>query len=251
MKRSLWILLFGAMALSGAFSQARTVSLTSLEWPPYTDASMKEMGAATAVATAAFKAMGYTLKIDFYPWNRAVSNATIDFQYAGYFPEYYSQEKEADFIYSETIGMGPLGFVERRDAPVAWTKLDDLKGLRIGVVSGYINTTEFDDMVATKALDVDPVTDDTTNIVKVANRRIPLAVIDPNVLKYLLANDKTAIPYSEQVQFNARTLEIKTLHVCFRKGAEGEKWAAIFNEGLEKIDAVKIMQDYLADRLIQ
>jgi polar amino acid transport system substrate-binding protein len=245
MKKSLWILLCLALVASGLCAQAKVVSLTSLEWPPYTDAAMKDMGASAAVATAAFKAMGYTLKIDFYPWNRAVSNATNDSRYIGYFPEYYSKENEADFIYSASIGKGPLGFVERKDAPVAWSKLDDLKSITIGVVSGYINTAEFDDMVAAKALKVDPATDDTTNIVKVANKRIPLAVIDPNVLNYLLANDKTAIPYREQVQFNARTLEIKTLHVCFRKGAEGEKWVAIFNEGLKKINPDKIMQDYL------
>lgn len=244
-RAALLALILVAVCLSlGA--QAKTVSLTSLEWPPYTDPALKGMGASTAVVTAAFKAMGYSLKVDFYPWNRAVMLAQQDSRYVGYFPEYYSKDNEAEFLYSAPMGKGPLGFVERRDAPVSWTTLADLKALTIGVVSGYINTQEFDDMVAAKKLKVDPANDDATNIAKVALRRLPLAVIDPNVMAYLLANDKVAMPYRDQVQFNARTLDVKSLYVCFRKGADGQKWAGIFNEGLKKINVDQIMKDYLS-----
>ncbi len=238
------ILLFLAVSFSlGA--QAKTVTLTSLEWPPYTSETLKAKGASAAVASAAFKAMGYTLSIEFYPWNRAVSYAKDDPKYAGYFPEYYSKENEADFVYSAPMGSGPLGFVERKDAQVKWNTLADLKKVTVGVVNGYINTLEFDTMVTAKTLKAEAVNDDTTNVVKVANKRIPLAVIDSNVLQYLVYNDKTAIPYRDAVQMNAKLLEIKTLHICFKKGSDGEKLAAVFNEGLTKINVEKIMKDYL------
>jgi polar amino acid transport system substrate-binding protein len=235
------------VALStGTYAQSKTVTLTSLEWPPYTSESLAQLGASSAVATAAFKAMGYDLKIEFYPWNRAVLYAKTDPKYIGYFPEYYSKENEADFLYSAPMGTGPLGFVERKDSPVKWQSLNDLKPLTIGVVNGYINTAEFDEMVSAKKLKVDGVVDDNTNVVKVANKRIPLAVIDPNVLNYLVYHDKVIIPYRDVVQFNAKTLELKSLYVCFKKGAEGQKWAAIYNEGLKKINVDKIMRDYFA-----
>lgn len=240
---TLLVLVLGSSSL---FSQGKTVTLSSLEWPPYTSDALKSQGALASVATAAFKAMGYDLKIEFYPWNRAVAYAKDDPKYIGYFPEYYSKENEAYFLYSASMGNGPLGFVERKDSPVKWNSLNDLKNVTIGVVSGYLNTVEFDAMVASKQLKVEAVIDDNTNIVKVANKRMPLAVIDPNVLTYLLYNEKVSIPYRDVVQFNAKTLELKTLHICFKKGPEGEKWDAIFNEGLKKINADKIMKDYFA-----
>lgn len=245
-KRIVLILAVFAVLSSNLIAQNRTITLTSLEWPPYTSEALNGQGASAVVASAAFKAMGYTLLIEFYPWNRAVAYAKGDSKYQGYFPEYYSKENEADFIYSASMGIGPLGFVERKDTPVKWNTLTDLKDVTIGVVNGYINTVEFDSMVANNQLKVESVVDDNTNIVKVANKRMPLAIIDPNVLNYLLYNEKTAIPYRDMVQFNAKTLEQKTLHICFKKGTEGEKWVSIFNEGLKKINADKIMKDYFA-----
>jgi len=245
MKKAL-LVLFAVVLFSPVFAQDKTISLTSLEWPPYTSASLAEQGASSAVAVAAFKAMGYTLKIDFYPWERAVNLAKTDSPYSGYFPEYWSDDNAKDFVYSDPMGVGPLGFVERKDAPVKWKTLDDLKGITIGTVSGYINTTQFDSMAASKVLTVEAVDDDATNIAKVANGRIPLAVIDPNVMRYLLKTDPSLAGYKDQVEFNAKVLEMKKLYVCFKPGAEGQRLSKIFDAGLKKIDVEKVMQDYFA-----
>lgn len=234
---------------SPLLAQSQTVYLTSLDWPPYTGASLQDMGASSVVAVAAFKAMGYDLKIEIYAWERAVNLAKVDPKYAGYFPEYYSADNAKDFLYSDPMGSGPLGFVERKDNSIAWNTLDDLKKYVIGVVSGYINTDAFDKMVADKLLKVEAVDDDATNIKKVALKRIPLAVIDKNVLSYLLSTDKTLVQYKNDLQFNARPLELKKLYICFKNDATGAKLAKIFNDGLKKINVDKIMQDYFAKAL--
>jgi polar amino acid transport system substrate-binding protein len=247
--RRFWLFLSVACLFSilpAAAQAGQTLTLTSLEWPPYTGGSLKNMGASAAVVTEAFKSMGYELKIEFFPWDRAVALANSDQRVMGYFPEYYSALNSKAFIYSDPIGSGPLGFVERRDAPIKWSTLDDLKGLTIGVVDGYLNTEQFDSMVAAKQLKVDAAQNDATNLVKVANRRFPAAVIDQNVLRYLLNIDKDSQPYSSVLGFNARPLEVKKLYVCFKANAEGEKYAKILAEGLKKINAEKIMQDYFA-----
>lgn len=239
-------LLLAAVLIGSVSAQAKTVILSSLDWPPYTGAALRDLGASAAVAKAAFAAMGYTLKIEFFPWERAVNLAKGDPKYAGYFPEYYSSDNAKDFIYSAPMGTGPLGFVERKAAPVRWTSLDDLGGIKIGVVSGYINTDEFDSRVASGKISVDEASDDATNIMKVAGGRLPLAVIDPNVMAWLLANIPTLKNYRDVVQFNTKPLELKKLYVCFKKGSDGERLSAIFNEGLTKIDADRIMKDYFA-----
>jgi len=44
---------------------------------------------------------------------------------------------------------------------------------------------------------------------------------------------------------NAKVLEDKKLFICFKKDAEGQRIAKIFNEGLKKIDVNAIMAKHL------
>ncbi len=232
-------LLFG-LPLAG---NADTVRLTSLEWPPYTGEAVPQQGASMAVVEAAFEAMGYELEVNFYPWQRAVDQASNNPDYAGYFPEYYASSVEEDFIFSDPIGTGPLGFVEHADDPVAWDSLDDLGDRTIGTVAGYVNTDEFDARVEDGRIEVEEVTSDETNVRKVAGGRIPMAVIDQNVLDYLLANEPSLEEAGDQVQFNDRLLEDKELFVAFARDSHGEEMAEVLNEGLQKIDVEQIMDD--------
>lgn len=224
-----------------AAAQDKVIKLTSLEWPPYAGAQVAEQGASVAVVRAAAEAMGYKLEVKFFPWNRAVAMAQdANSGFLGYFPEYHSDQVATDFVLSDAIGSGPLGFVEQTAAPVAWTTLADLKGKSIGVVDGYVNTTEFDAKVAAGEIKGEAVSDDLTNIKKVAAGRIPLAVIDVNVLNHLLASDASLASAKGKVQFNAKPLEDKALYIAFQRSAKGEEAAKVINEGLKKIDAAAI-----------
>jgi polar amino acid transport system substrate-binding protein len=199
------------------------------------------------VARAAFEAMGYTLKVDFFPWSRTVTLAREDSsQYAGYFPEYHADSVAETFHFSDAMGSGPLGFAERTDQPVNWRSQDDLAKYPIGIVQDYINEAEFDKRVADGRIRAQAVTSDATNLVKLLNGRIKLAVVDKNVMDYLLRTDKRLQNSTGQLQFNQRMLENKRLYVCFKKNPMGEKLLAVFNEGLKKIDVDAIMKDAMA-----
>jgi len=224
-------------------------ALTSLDWPPYTGEKLKDQGPIAAVAKAAFKAAGMELKVEFFPWSRAVDTAKKNPSYFGYFPEYYAKSTEESFVFSNKLGEGPLGFVERADAPVAWETLTDLKGKAIGIVQDYVNTADFDRMAASGELTVDAVTDDLTNIRKVLAGRILLAVIDKNVLEYLLASEAEFAGSENKLQFNKKILENKELFICFRKDKDGERMLKAFNEGLAKVDAAKIAKDAMDELL--
>lgn len=217
---------------------------TSLDWPPYTNDKLPAQGASSAVVTEAFKASGNSVKIEFYPWSRAVDMAKTDKGYIAYFPEYYSKANEASFLYSDPIGVGPLVFVERKAAPVTWDTYDSLKGKKIGVVKDYVNTDELDAKIASKVLTADVAPDDVKNILKLAAGRIDVAVIDANVFSYLLKNDASVKAVAGQLQVNSKILEDKKLYVCFKKTPEGEKALKEFNQGLKKIDIEAIMKKY-------
>lgn len=242
---NLSLLLLFAMALS-APARAETVTLTSLEWPPYTGEALEAQGATVAVAKAAFEAVGHELVVEFYPWRRTVSLAKETPGYDGYFPEYYAESLKEDFIVSEPIGSGPLGFAQRKDNPVAWESLDDLADTPIGVVSGYVNTTEFDNRVARGVLNTSEAGDDVKNLLKLAHGRIELAVVDRNVMEYLIATNPELTRVADNLEFNKRPLENKELFICFKKGARGEKLAAALAEGLKKIDVDQVMASHLS-----
>lgn len=232
--------------LSAPFVHANTVHLTSLDWPPYSSKDLPNEGASIAVAKAAFAAMGYELKVTFLPWSRAVALAKNSDQYVGYFPEYFFET--SDFVFSDAIGQGPLGFVEHQEAPIHWQTLDDLRGKTIGVVQDYVNTEAFDDKIANNEIDAEPVLTDAQNIMKVAHKRIELAVIDPYVLAHLLGNHPSLLFANEQVQMNPTLLVIKALHVAFDNSEKGQRYQALFNEGLQKIDVDAIMAEHIPSR---
>lgn len=239
-RRCLTATLFCMLAMP-VIAQDRVIRLVSLEWPPYAGENVDEQGASVAVARAAAQAMGYSLDVKFFPWNRAVGMAKdANSGVHGYFPEYFSAEIARDFVLSDPIGSGPLGFMEQTAHPVSWATLADLEGKPIGTVSGYVNTAEFDAKAASGEIKVESVGEDLTNIKKVGVGRIPLAVIDKNVLQYLLAHEPSLASLQGMVQFNAKPLEDKQLYIAFQRSTAGAEAARVINEGLKKIDATAI-----------
>nr|WP_313906135.1 hypothetical protein [Shewanella algae] len=83
-------------------ARADTLQLSSLNWPPYTGQMLEQQGACVAVVKAALAAMGHDLKVNFYPWSRAVKLADMPGSpYLGYFPEYYHQSDK--FIFQSPL----------------------------------------------------------------------------------------------------------------------------------------------------
>lgn len=227
-----------SMSALSASAQQKTIVLTSLEWPPYAGEKVAQQGASVAVVRAAAQAMGYKLDVKFVPWSRAVAMAQDPKSgVQGYFPEYHSDQVAKDFVLSDPIGTGPLGFVEQTAAPVKWASLADLKGKAIGTVRDYVNTTEFDTKAAKGELKVDVAGDDLTNIKKVGAGRMPLAVIDKNVLAYMLRTEPGLASVKGKVQFNAKLLEDKALYIAFQRSPAGQEAAKVINAGMKKIDA--------------
>mgnify|MGYP000632398604 CR=1 FL=1 len=228
---------YSLLLSSLSYANEKTIHLTSLEWPPYAGASLPQQGISIAVARAAFNAMGYDLKVTFFPWSRAVTLAKRkESKFIGYFPEYFSTQTGKDFIYSDEMGSSPLGFAERKNQSISWTKLDHLKPYRIGIVQDYINTEEFDAMIDSQSLKISSTINDAANLKKLMSQRIDLAVIDKNVMKYLFKTDPSLSQKSDSAQFNNMILENKNLYICFKKNNHGQKISDIFNQGLKKIN---------------
>ncbi|EGA71281.1 conserved hypothetical ABC transporter protein [Vibrio sinaloensis DSM 21326] len=220
--------------LCGTVQANQQVYMTSLEWPPYSGAKLAENGLSVAIAREAFAVMGYDLVVEFKPWVRSVATATKQERFIGYFPEYYFDSEE--FVFSQPIGSGPLGLVQNTRSPIYWSQLSDLKGLRIGVVQGYVNTKEFDQLVERGFLAVEASVSDSRNIHKVAKSRLDVAVIDTNVLDYLISVDPRREVLIQRLEMNQKLLAVKQIYLAFKNTPEGQSWRDIFNKGLKQVD---------------
>ena len=220
--------------LCGTVQANQQVYMTSLEWPPYSGVQLAENGLSVAIAREAFAIMGYELVVEFKPWVRTVTTATKENRFIGYFPEYYFDTEE--FVFSHSIGTGPLGLVQNVQSPVQWASLADLKGLRIGVVQGYVNTEEFDELVEQGFLQVEASVSDSRNIHKVAKSRLDVAVIDTNVLDYLISVDPRREVLDKRLEMNQKLLAVKQIYLAFKNTPEGQAWRDIFNKGLKQVD---------------
>ena len=215
--------------------------ITSLDWQPFSGKALPEGGAGIAVLRAALKAENIELEVEFYPWTRAIETAKEP-GYAGVYPS-WPEDVAPGFTGSSVLFKSPVGFVEAKEAPLVWSKLEDLKGKKIGTVQDYGNTQEFMKLVKNGTIKTEVVVDDITNIKKVAAGRLDGAFIDLNNLKYFLKNDAKEI--ASKVQANPKVLDSKNLVLAVNNSFTNKTAAAILNRGIAKIDADKIIKDYM------
>lgn len=236
------------LTASAGNAMAADVTVSTLEWPPYTSANLPKGGASTEVIRQAFAAAELDMGLEILPWKRAISAAREDENIVAYYPGYHCRHVDG-FVASNPIGSGPLGFAENIEAPVTWSSIDDIgeQRLKVGTVLGYANTDEFDEKAGTGWIRAIPARDDVTNLRKLLLQRIDMAVIDKLVLSYLLATEETLKNQSDQLQFNSVTLEEKTLYLCFNDDADGLAMRDRFNAGLAKVDVEKVIEQYFAE----
>jgi polar amino acid transport system substrate-binding protein len=219
---------------------------STLDWPPYSGENLPGKGLTAEIISAAFKAEGYlNIQFDFLPWSRALSVAEKDERYIGCLNAYYSKERAKKFIISDPVISSLIKFAERRDNPIKWNHLEDLRGKKIGVVQDYVNTSELEQLFTNKTLYADIAIDDSSNLTKIAYRRVDLAIIDSNVFEYLMNTHLHFKTLKNELILGPKILEEKKLFVLFSKNLKGKKYAQIFNRGLKKINITKLAMDYM------
>lgn len=241
-KLVMWCL---AVLCSFSALAGETWKVTSLDWQPFSGTGLPEGGAGVAVLRAALKAEGIDLVVEFYPWTRAIETAK-DPAYAGFYPS-WPEDVGDGFVKSPVLFKSPVGFVEPKSAPLVWSKLDDLKGKTIGTVQDYGNTPEFMKLIKSGTIKTQVVVDDITNIKKVAGGRIDGAFIDLANLQYFLKND--AKDLAAQVQANAKVIDTKDLVLGINAKFANKNAVEVLKRGIAKIDADKIIKDYMAKHI--
>jgi len=225
------LLPFLAVHAAGATDVYR---LAAGDWPPYIGTDLPDGGSTSAIVSRAFAAVGARVEFDHLPFARATRRGLDDPTLVGYLVEYRSSKTEARCAFSDPIGRSPVGIVERSDMRFTWKTVDDLRGTTIAVVDGYVNDGgPFDAGIASGALSVVRARDDLSVLRLVAGDRVPLGVVDVNVLHHLVEKHTEL---DRRLWVVPRLLSDQELLVCFRKDAAGRAARDRFNAGLSHVN---------------
>ncbi|MFV1849343.1 MAG: substrate-binding periplasmic protein [Thalassospira sp.] len=214
--------------------QSKTFQLATLYWPPYTGQELPGRGLSSMIVRNALASEGITFLPIFYPWRRVTSSFNNDPSIIGYYPEYRAPELEERYLFSDPIGYSPLGFAYIVGTDFDWETFDDLRQFELGVVAGYINEQHFDDMARRDELSVVEANDDLTLIRLLVAGRIDAAVMDQQVMHYLIGTQPDLTKHAGQLIFHPHHLDNKSLHVVFPRSAEGKHALEALNQGLER-----------------
>ena len=112
------------------------IIISNGEWPPFFSQELHDNGATSHIVTKAFEKEGIDVIYKWYPWKRAFHlakngdlHATVGWD--------KTKQREKDFLFSEPILYGNVMFFHLKEKEFSWNKLQDLKALKIGTVTGY------------------------------------------------------------------------------------------------------------------
>ncbi len=120
-----------------------TIRLTTGKWQPFTSKSAPHYGAAAHIVTKAFAVVGVEVEYGFFPWKRAMKLAR-DGKWDGSIIWYDTEERRADFWYSDPIAAATNSFFHLKSYEFGWDEFKDLEDVRVGGTSEYSYGTEFD-----------------------------------------------------------------------------------------------------------
>jgi len=238
-KRFLVMVVFALFASRG-FLQAETLKIATLDREPYTGHSLKGGGFCSEIVTEVFRKAGYTVKIDFITWDKAIDEGTKG-NYDAVFPEYYSKERIKDFTYSNFFTNSLLGFYQRKGSNIKYKTIRDLAPYKIGVIKGYANTEEFDKATYLKKIESDS---DEENLRKLAMGELDLIVIDKLVAQHLIST-KMSGETGKLVSVEP-PLQIQPLFVIFpKKLSQSDKRLKDFNKALDELTKAGSITDIM------
>jgi len=230
--------------LTAGASALPTVQMVTFEAPPFMGANLPEQGAAVYAMKQTFLKAGYDLKVSFAPLKRAKFLALESADIAGYFPV-SPYELDKQFWSSKVIFSARWVIAERKDKPIRWQKLTDLKPYVGSVSVQYRQPPELVKLIQEKTLTVEQAPDDTSNLIKLGNKRVDYILIDPTVFEYITKTDPKMKAFAKDLQINERPIEMLKYTVAFKKGVTGKKLLDAFNDAITLEEFTKLIQEQL------
>jgi polar amino acid transport system substrate-binding protein len=253
-RRLLGAALHGALACTlagvcaGVFIPAaaqtpQTIRFAATEWPPFVSNGLPDDGLSGAMLRTVLDRLGYTARIDYFPWKRTMELGLHDSRYAGLLAVWSTPEREKLCHFSAPIGDTLTVMAYLKEQPVRAAQVADLRGIRIGTVAGFANGEAFDALARQGRLDTEEGINDETNLRKLLARRFPAILMERRVLRYLLATRFGPLD-RDRIAINERLFPERSVHVCFKRTPAGLVQQRAFNDAAKSVDFGQVEKDY-------
>ena len=230
--------IFLIFCFCSSVSAEQAVRFTTGEWPPYLSQEAPQGGIAACIVTEAFAAAGIKTEFGWFPWKRAFQLAGRE-KWDGSMIWSRSPDREKDFLYSDAVIEVSDVFFHLKSYSFDWKSWDDLKGLKIGVTTGYLYGEAFQQAQKSGQIKVFQVTTDLQNLKKLLKKRIDVFVVAQDVGYELLRRHFS----SQQAQlFTSHPKPVRpsmaNLHLLLSKrNPDHKNRMTVFNKGLKEIKA--------------
>lgn len=234
--------LLAVLQITAAFAADKTIFLTSEEAPPFSSEKLKNQGISIEIIKKSFEQVGYSARIEFYSWNRALEMAKKGVS-DGIAPIWYTKERTEWFLYSEKLHTPSLiGCFKQKSKPVSIKGYDDLRNYAFGYIFGYAYSQEFFDILSLANgyhfYDSDEL------ILALVKGNIDLAILEKSQAEYIL-NAKFPETVADY-HFIEPSLEIRNHYLVISKKAKDyQEKLADFNTGLEIILNNGVLEEIL------
>ena len=126
-------------------AQTKTISITTLNFPPISDVNAPGYGFIGELFRSVFEPYGYKVDIEVYPWARAFELSKKGESADGIFPGIYSKEREKWFIFPDPVISSGYVLITRKDTGIkSYNSLDEFKNITIGVLRSGVTGSALD-----------------------------------------------------------------------------------------------------------
>jgi polar amino acid transport system substrate-binding protein len=231
-------------ALLSPLLTCEEITLGSDYWPILSDGSLADGGQVTKTIRNAYLSVGITVKRIEIPWSRILASVLESpAPIAGGYPFGKTTEREALYLFSDAVGSATRYVYYNVAKPFAWETIEDMRGMRIGIVRGAVFGAYHEQLMAKikehpDFATIDPAKDELTNFMKLAGGRIDICFCDETQAEYAIAK----LPAADQAKIRAAKkpiMERAMLYVLFRKDPRGKRLCDALNAGLRNLDRTK------------
>lgn len=206
------------------------IVLASSDWAPYYAEKLSGGGAAVQIVRSAFERAGYDLEIKWLPWARAIKEAE-DGGFDGVLGVWYTAERAQLFTYSKPFFKNEIVFFKRRNEPINYHSLRDIRQYRIGVTR---NSGPHEWLKTDYSKNIDLVGNASLNIKKLMAKRFDLMADEKLGIQYILNNEFPE--WKNALESLVPPLQVNELHIMISKtNINHQKIINDFNKGLRAI----------------
>lgn len=241
MKPRHWLLLFPLLLCNNAL--AEPLKIVSSAWPPYIYEDAGQLkGVDYDVTNQVLKQLGYTASWQLLPWRRALYDTAKGHADAILDISPTPQRQEQYVFASEPLSSSESVLFYHQSRPHPFARLQDLRGLRIGVAAGYVYGSP--DFMSADYFSREPAPSNEASLLMLLRGRVDMVLMNQRAGLFTLRK----LDLQEQIRHHPLTVSSAQLFLAFHPTPDLRLLAERFSTALSNYKAsseyLQILQRY-------